>query len=35
MSESQSSLSRLRSKPFELLREMERRARLALAGGAA
>jgi hypothetical protein len=35
MGESESSLSRLRSKPFELLREIERRSRLALAGGRA
>jgi twitching motility protein PilI len=33
MTESQTSLSRLRDKPFQLLREMERRARMALAGG--
>jgi twitching motility protein PilI len=35
MGESESSLSRLRSKPFELLREIERRSRLTLAGGRA
>jgi len=33
MNEAQASLNRLRSKPFELLREIERRSRLALAGG--
>lgn len=33
MSETLSSLNRLRSKPFELLREIERRSRLALSGG--
>lgn len=33
MNEPQPSLNRLCSKPFELLREMERRSRLALAGG--